>query len=184
MADILQITFSRYKMFIFLFKSHWSLVLRGHFWQGNSNPYYGLALNWCQAITWTNDEPDHWLIYAPPSLKMFKSRYANCLDKFSRNQRNQLICSRYCHWSVWNSRITLCDTLLGFCLTHWGWDKITTISHTSFSNAYSWIKMFEFQLKFHWSLFPRAQLTQFCIIVSDNGLAPNRRQGIFWPNDG
>ena len=36
------------------------------------------------------------------------------------------------------------------------------------------MKMFEFRLKFHWSLFS---------IGSDNGLAPNRRQAIIWTND-
>ena len=35
------------------------------------------------------------------------------------------------------------------------------ISQTTFSNAFSWMKMFEFRLKFHWSLFPRVQLIIF-----------------------
>ena len=42
-------------------------------------------------------------------------------------------------------------------LTHWGWDKIATISQTTLSNAFSWMKMLEFWLKFHWSLFLRVQ---------------------------
>ena len=32
------------------------------------------------------------------------------------------------------------------------------ISQTTFSNAFSWKKLFEFRLKFHWSLFLRVQL--------------------------
>ena len=32
---------------------------------------------------------------------------------------------------------------------------------TAFSNAISWMKMFEFRLKFHWSLFLKVQLTIF-----------------------
>ena len=38
------------------------------------------------------------------------------------------------------------------------------ISQTTFSSAFSWIKMFEFWLKFHWSLFLSVQLRQprFC----------------------
>ena len=44
-------------------------------------------------------------------------------------------------------------------LTHWGRDKLDAISQTTFSNAFSWMKLFEYQLKFHWSLFLRAQLT-------------------------
>ena len=39
--------------------------------------------------------------------------------------------------------------------------QMDAISQTTFSKAFSWIKMFEFRLKFHWSLFPRVQLTIF-----------------------
>ena len=46
-------------------------------------------------------------------------------------------------------------------LTHWGRDKMAAISQTIFSNAFSWMKMFEFWLKFHWSLFLRVQLIIF-----------------------
>ena len=35
------------------------------------------------------------------------------------------------------------------------------ISQTIFSSAFSWMKMFEFRLKFHWSLFLKVQLTIF-----------------------
>ena len=41
--------------------------------------------------------------------------------------------------------------------THWGRNKMATILQTPFS----WMQMFEFRLKFHWSLFPRVQLTIF-----------------------
>ena len=37
-------------------------------------------------------------------------------------------------------------------LTHWGWDKMAAISQTTFSSTFSWMKMFEFRLKFHWSM--------------------------------
>ena len=46
-----------------------------------------------------------------------------------------------------------------FVLTQWGRDKMDAIWQRTFSNAFSWMKMFEFQLKFHWSLFPRVQFT-------------------------
>ena len=39
--------------------------------------------------------------------------------------------------------------------------QMDAISQTTFSNAFSWMKMFEFRLKFHWSLFPMVQLTIF-----------------------
>ena len=44
-------------------------------------------------------------------------------------------------------------------LTDWGWEKMADIFQTTFSNAFSWMKMYKFWLRFHWSLFRRVQLT-------------------------
>ena len=57
---------------------------------------------------------------------------------------------------------------------------MAAISQTTFSSAFSWMKMYEFRLRFHWSLFLRVQLIIFqrC---SDNGLTPTSRQAIIWP---
>ena len=44
-------------------------------------------------------------------------------------------------------------------LTHWGRDKMDAISQTTFSNAFSWMKMFEYRLRFDLSLFLRVELT-------------------------
>ena len=49
----------------------------------------------------------------------------------------------------------------GSILTHWGRDKMDAIWQTMLSNALFWVKMLEFRLKFHWSLFLRVQLTIF-----------------------
>ena len=43
-------------------------------------------------------------------------------------------------------------------LTHWGRDKMNAISQTTFSSAFSWMKIFEFRLKFHWSFFPKGSI--------------------------
>ena len=40
-------------------------------------------------------------------------------------------------------------------LTHWGRDELAAIYKTTFSNAFCWMKMHEFRLRFHWNLFPR-----------------------------
>ena len=50
---------------------------------------------------------------------------------------------------------------VGLYLTHWGRDEMPVISQTTLSSAFSWMKMLEFRLKFHWSLFIRGQLTIF-----------------------
>ena len=38
-------------------------------------------------------------------------------------------------------------------------EKMATILHAKFSNAFSWMKSFVFWFEFHWSLFQRAQMT-------------------------
>ena len=46
-------------------------------------------------------------------------------------------------------------------LTYWGRDQIDAMSQTTFSNAFSRMKMNKFCLGFHWSLFLRFELTIF-----------------------
>ena len=46
-------------------------------------------------------------------------------------------------------------------LTHWGRDKMAAFCQTTFSNAFSSLKMYKFWLKFHWRLFLRLQLAIF-----------------------
>ena len=46
-------------------------------------------------------------------------------------------------------------------LTYWGRDEIVSILQTTFSNAFSWMKICEFCLRFHWSLFLRFLLRIF-----------------------
>ena len=65
-------------------------------------------------------------------------------------------------------------------LTHWGPNEVDAIFQMIFSNAFSWMKMCKFQLRFHWILSNQ----QYSITGSDNGLAPTRRQAIIWTNDG
>ena len=58
------------------------------------------------------------------------------------------------HW-VSRSRGTRMITIL----THWGRDKMAAVSQTTLPNAFSWTKMLEIRLRFHWSLFLMVQLT-------------------------
>ena len=50
-------------------------------------------------------------------------------------------------------------------LTNWGRDEIDAILQTTFWSAFSWLKMFEFRLKFHWSLFPINNITALVQIM-------------------
>ena len=82
---------------------------------------------------------------------------------------------KWCKWLLMKSinKYTKCRIFVGFpysydgfclcigvkSLTHWGRDQIDTISQTTFPNAFSRMKMNEFRLGFHWSLFsPRISL--------------------------
>ena len=50
---------------------------------------------------------------------------------------------------IWDSPRLWQDGLL----THWGRNKMDAISQTTFWNVFSWMKIFEFQIKFHWNMF-------------------------------
>ena len=52
-----------------------------------------------------------------------------------------------------------CDDLFVVALTHWGRDKMAANFLTTFSNAFSCMKMYKFRSIFPWTLFPRIQLT-------------------------
>ena len=51
--------------------------------------------------------------------------------------------------------------LLLIALTHWGWDKRAAIFQTTFSNAFSFMKIYELCLTFCWSLILRFELAIF-----------------------
>ena len=44
---------------------------------------------------------------------------------------------------------------------HWRRDKIAAIFQITYLSAFSWMKVYEFRFKFHWSLFLGVQLTIF-----------------------
>ena len=84
-------------------------------------------------------------------------------------------------WLSYSLRI-IPDHCDGF--THLLRDKMAVISQTTFSNAFSCMKKFEFWLKFHWSLFLRVQLTitKHWFKWWHDGLVLNRWQAIIWTN--
>ena len=88
-----------------------------------------------------------------------------CTDHLIRTTwwKNMMVISRiglgwFCYWWA-------CLALNGpsnairYPLTHWGRNKMDAISQTTFWGAFSWMKMFEFRVRFHWNLFLRVQLT-------------------------
>ena len=71
------------------------------------------------------------------------------------------ICTHMCCALFCCGHISLLVDLfdLPIFLTHWGQDKMAAIFQTTFSNGFPWMKMHEFRLTFHWSLFLGVQLT-------------------------
>ena len=61
------------------------------------------------------------------------------------------------------------------------WTKWPPFWQTTISNAFSWMKMIEFQFEFHWFL-SQESTWQWVSIGSGNGLAPSRWQAITWTN--
>ena len=88
---------------------------------------------------------------APTSWSSFILAWPQCIQDSSYTRHT-------CEGTLLNKNIAINSHRL---LTHWGWDRMVNISQTTFSNVFSSMKMFEFRLKFHWSLFPWAQLTIF-----------------------
>ena len=77
-------------------------------------------------------------------LKLTHIHFRKCICVF------MYLLQEFCILYPWTNR-----------LTHWDRDKMAAIFQTTFSNAFSWMKMHEFQLRFHWNLFLRVQLTIF-----------------------
>ena len=46
-------------------------------------------------------------------------------------------------------------------LTHWSRDKMAAIFQTTISNAFSWMRMYKFRSRFHWSLLQTVPLILF-----------------------
>ena len=125
--------------------------------------------------------PTNWQIMTPQVSKTHEwltYQYINTSDFFriirwlthinSRSSQSNLVNSNLWWWwacelaiseplsTVETQRTLACSSTY---LTHWSRDKMDAISQTTFSNAFSWMKMFEYRLRFHWSLFLRVQLT-------------------------
>ena len=131
---------------------------------------------------WTIREPHQWTPFYLPGAQQ-NGRY--CVNIVKYNLRKKVFCIlihilpkcyqlsslvHVSHWSGqaashylsrwWPSSLMHASPGLNE-LTHWGRNKMADISQTTFSNAFSWMKIHQFLQKFHWSLFLRVELTIF-----------------------
>ena len=120
-------------------------------------------LNQCwDVVNWTLRNKLQWNFHRNSYLFIQENAFENVVWKmtaiFSRPQ---------CVNSLWPSNATWCcrsgpiTCMRIESLTHWGRGEMDVISQTIFSSAFSWMKMFEFRLKFHQSLFLRVQFIIF-----------------------
>ena len=65
-------------------------------------------------------------------------------------------------------------------LPHWGRDKMAANFLTTFSNAFSSMKIYKFQLRFHWSLFSRVWLNNFPALVQVTSHYLNQWWLVYW----
>ena len=88
----------------------------------------------------------------------------------------------YMGWNIHKSRLLTkpCTYSLRFNTSTLGQNCHAAISQATFSTACSWKQMYEFRLRFHWSLFWRFELTIFEHWF--NGLVPTRyKESVFSP---
>ena len=79
--------------------------------------------------------------------------------RFLRSRLDNI--SKVLRLCLWSYRYWVCLCLFIVTLTHWGRDKMAAIFQTTFSDGFSWMKMYEFRLTFHWSVFLGVPLTIF-----------------------
>ena len=109
-----------------------------------------LAPNRRQVIIWTNYRADS--RFAPSQWET-SLQFGNAVSHWlGTNRESWALNDGLVHWRMYASP-GLEE------LTHWGRDNMAAISQTTLSKAFSWMKMLEFRLRFHWSLFLRVQLT-------------------------
>ena len=82
------------------------------------------------------------------------------LDKTDRqtdrqtNRKTNILAKNCKFWQVMS---TVCRTT--HTSSHWGWDKMDAILQMMLSDAFYWMKMYQFHIIFHWNLFLRFELT-------------------------
>ena len=176
-----------YKLSIFL--THWGRVT--HIWVSRLtiiSSDNALSPGRHQAIIWTNAGI---LLIGPLGTNFSENSIEILTFSFTKNAIESVVCemAAILSWPQWVNLVQCqphkwrkctvakssscqakwclmyslcqCQSFYGCCLTHWGQDKMAAVSQTTFSNAFSLMKMVEFRLKFHWNLFLKVLWTIF-----------------------
>ena len=132
---------------------------RGHdlltFWMGTESRRFMFSQNGWQIISPFRSfclNRNTWISFCLlNSGKDLKHNVSNGWVKCLQNKQARVIVESSHGQPPWH--IAPSDQMLSYALTHWSRDKMAAISQTMSSNAFSWMKMYEFRLIFHWRLF-------------------------------
>ena len=98
------------------------------------------------------------LLAGYPRIFWYRSYLAQCVE-LSPETVESISDIQGCY--IFSQQLPYSSPYTHRCITHWGRDKMVAICQTTFSNAFSWMKIIVFWWKCHWNLFPRVQLTIF-----------------------
>ena len=90
-----------------------------------------------------------------PVQVSWKQLYSSCVCFLPLG----LFSQEYCHQACPSICLSFCLPLCNLLFTHLPLDKMAAVSQTIFSDAFSWMKSFEFWIKFHWNLFLMVKFT-------------------------
>ena len=118
---------------------------------------------WPHAICYQGSHPLPWISWSHMHSRTNDTLHPSsiCIDVSYRRSKCNLDIAIWDHHGFVIIK-HLCPPALPTCRfisTHWDRDKMANICQTTFSNAFSRMKMNELWLKCHWSLFLRVKLT-------------------------
>ena len=116
-------------------------------------PFFGLV--WLNSTSWITKEICNGFSHWPRLDWGSGTKFSECFIEIHAFSFKEM------HLKMSEGCCALKDIRPKPILTHWGRDKMDAISQTTFLSAFSWMKIFEFRLKFHWGLFLRVQLAKF-----------------------
>ena len=112
----------------------------------------------CRPFFWVLVRND-WVIDTGKVILPCKPKWSDSNNTWRNN--NVVITSKRRHFDVITSKWRCFDVITTSLLRNVFAGKVAHISQTTFSNAFPWMKIYEFRLISHWSLFLRVRLSMF-----------------------
>ena len=132
----------------------------------NAPNQWGTTLH-CKVVshwlgTYTKSSLYRWHILSRPSCKILTPNISSIISNMPWLSQPYTGLMWYIHpFTSWLLHRHWDKQLPQLQWTHWGWFQMAAISQKTFSHAFSWMKMYEFQLTFHWCLFLMVELMIF-----------------------